>query len=122
MPIPEYTLAKTRDGWQAETEVILGPALDHWGKPGQRTLRISTHKSGPHVVTTANTQITSNDGTVSFSMAGGKTGDINKRIYSLRARATENGIRAAHQYAMRQLPELIAEAKAHYGITEEPAP
>ena len=106
---------KGREGYEAETIIELGPELDHFGRPGTRVLNISTHKSSRGVLTTARAYIRTSDGLMSTDVFG----DYQKTLALHKNRCTENFVRSQHEQALAyQAREVIAEAKARYGIAE----
>ena len=113
MESTDYTIGETRverDAYKklsAETIIALPEAEG-------RRLEISTSRGDRGLVTRASV----------YHVKGGMRtfiigGDFFKTIVHSGARGTEPAIRAQHSVAIRQIPQIVAEARAHYANTVE---
>lgn len=111
---------KGRDGWQAKTIIELGSGTNRHGKPCSFILKITTYKTARGIVSNAS-GFTVVDGFEShaFDLAGRGGGDFSKRVHSFPQRCTEKAVREIHNTALLYQHDLVAQAKAHYGIAEE---
>lgn len=121
----ETKMEKTeRMGWRASTVETLAQSVkvDGGNDIGDRILKLRTYKNSRGVIESfASVSVIVDRGgykmeqTVIF-------GDFTKTVYRSDAtRATEKTVREAHEKALEQWPQVIAEAKAFYGSKEQNA-
>ena len=118
---------KDRNGWESVTQIdlpmsdvkcvdrsIAPPARAYRNRPLR--LDITTSKgTGGAIVTYARVvePEAGGGGNFSFIMAG-EDSDFHKRVVSVKGRATESAIRAAHAEAMRGIEPIYNSAMNHY--------
>ena len=118
------TTVKKHDhyGWQAQTFIALGAAVDAFGKPGERRLLIETCKGygpGKALHSRASVSLHTSDGCYAHAFGlGTGLGDYSRVILRSGARCTEKAVRELHAEALLQADACMAEARAWYARQE----
>lgn len=99
----EFRVYKSRDGWEAKTEIELPDAGE------RRFLRISTHKT-PGGISTSAVVVKRIDTGFQWDVFG----DFRVRLALEPGRATENKIREVHLAALAKVPAILPDAIAFY--------
>jgi len=115
----DTTIEKRKDGWQAKTYIIIGPAEDHFKRSGERRLCIDTSKAlRGGLVTRASVSLhQGNSYSHAFGLGTG-LGDYSKRVLVTATRCTEKAVREQHAQALGQTDALLAEARDFYAAQE----
>lgn len=111
------TLTKSKSGYHAKTDYEVGPAENYASEQGIRVLRFSTWKTDRgEIVLNASVHVQAGN----FE-SHGIFGDYSKTLHREKRMATQRAIEEIHAKHILQLPTVMAEVKAKYGIAEEVA-
>jgi hypothetical protein len=112
---PETTFDKSKYyGWRATTYFPMGPARDHFDRPAERMLHISTSKNIYGGLSAIATVALHRDGAMSYAIGG----DFHQLIVQNGDRCTEKAVRTLHAQALAQADALLAQARAFYNALE----
>jgi hypothetical protein len=96
-----YIQKKPRSGWNAQT---------YYDFDGDRKLSLHTSKAASGGISTFASVALHKDGFTTFALFY----DYGKTVLRSGAKATEKAVAALHAEAQALLPQVIADAKAHY--------